>query len=294
MTRILATLTITFLLSGTVTSQSKTDLEREGLKGPVHTVDAESSDFTIEGREQGTGRKLDALTFNSKSQLVQRTIYSDYGFLIGTEKYSHDAGGQLVVAEMYEPKGGLQEKRVFTYRQNRLVEVTTHDASGVAQLKQEYIYDQHSRVKDEIYSFKAKPVGKTSYKLDRNGNIVEAAFFQPNGAKAVAPLGPCFSAHRVVYSYDSRGRVREEITYEPEGSVKRKSSYRYDNNGDIAEELRVETYSTLKFVHSYDYDARDNWIRHTIVVHTTRAPLVGDSPDFSERRIVKTRRIKYY
>ena len=287
MTRILAALTITFLLSGTVTSQNKTDLASEGLKGSVHTVSTESS-------ESGRTKKMDALAFNPKAQLVERTIYNDYGDLVGTETYSHDAAGQLIVAEMYEPKGRMREKRVFIYRQNKLAEVITHDGSGVAQLKQEYIHDRHGRVKEEIYSFKAKPVGKTSFELDRNGNIVEAAFFQPNGAKAVAPLGPCFSAHRVVYSYDRHGRVSEEITYEPEGSVKRKSSYRYDHKGNIAEELRVDTYSTLKFVHSYDYDTRGNWTKQTILVHDSGVPLIGDRPDVSERRIVKTRRITYY
>ncbi|MGH9425645.1 MAG: hypothetical protein ACRD2L_04975 [Terriglobia bacterium] len=121
MTRILIILTITFLLSGTVTSQRKTDVESEGLKGGVHTVSAESSEsIFLEGREEpGRSRKLDSLTFNPKAQLVERVIYDDYGFLVGTEKYSHDAAGHLITAELYDPEGRLQEKRMFIYRQNR-------------------------------------------------------------------------------------------------------------------------------------------------------------------------------
>jgi len=296
MTRIFLTIAISFLLTGTVTPQKKTDVEAEGLSGSVHTVTTESSESISIGalEESRPNRKLGSLTFNSKGQLVERVIYDDYGFLVGTERYFRDVADHLIMTELYDPKRRRQEKRVFIYRRNRLEETITHDGRGVAGLRQVNIYDQRGRVKEEIYYFKTQAIGKTSFDIDGNGNAVNATFFQSNGSGAVAPIGPCFKAHKVSYSYDSRGRVTEEIAYGLDGSVKRKSSYHYDDKGNLSEEMRVDSYSTLKFVHSYDCDAQDNWTKQTIQIHTSREPLFGDRPDESKRMVVKTRQITYY
>lgn len=296
MTKFLIMLALSLLLPDAVSSHRKTDLESEGLKGPVHTVTAESSEsIYIDGREvKGRDRKHDSLTFDSQGQLNERVIYDDYGFLVGKEKYSHDVEGRLITAELYDPKGRRQEKRVFTYRQDNLNEIITYGEKGTATLKQANMYDRKGSLQEEVYYYGAKAIGKTFYKIDDSGNAIEAAFFQPGGSKAVAPIGPCFEVHKVTYGYDSQGRVIYETAYELDGSVKRKASFRYDDRGNVAEEVRTGSLSTLKFVHRYEYDSHGNWIRQTIQVHTSRAPLFGDTPDESERTVIKIRKITYY
>ncbi|MGH9971588.1 MAG: hypothetical protein ACREBG_27845 [Pyrinomonadaceae bacterium] len=296
MSRVVAVLTLSLLLTTTVSSQRKTDLEREGLTGPVRTVSAESSEILyLEGQEHNARtKKLDALTFDPQARLIERTIYDDYGFLVGKEEYAHDVAGHLIRTELHDTRGRPQEKRVFSYRNDRLEETITYDEKGVANLREVYVYDQKGRRKEEVYYAQARTIGKTTFKIDEGGNLLEASFFGPHGAKAVAPIGPCFQVHRVAYSYDGHGRVIEEIAFELDGAVKRKSAYRYDDKGNLAEELRVDSYSTLKFVHGYEYDARGNWTKQTIRVHTSRVPLFGGTPDESQRTIVKIRKITYY
>lgn len=296
MTRFLRMLALSLLLSSTVSPQRKTDLTSEDLRGSVHVVTAESSEsIYLDGQEvKGRDKKLDSLTFDSQGQLIERVIYDDYGFLVGRETYSHDVAGHLITAELYDPKGRRQEKRAFIYRQDQLQEILTYERKRAATLKQVNMYDRKGRLQEEVYYDLTNTIGKTSYKTDDSGNAIEAAFFQANGSRAVAPIGPCFSVHKVTYSYDGQGRVTGEQAYEVDGSVKRNSSYRYDDRGNIAEEVRTGSLSTLKFAHRYEYDRQGNWIRHVVMVHTSRAPLFGDTPDESERTIIKTRRITYF
>lgn len=234
MTRFLGMLVLCLLLSGTVSPQPKTDLERERFRESVHLVTAESSEsIHLEGREEkGRNKKLDSLTFDSQGHLIERVIYDDYGFLVGRERYSHDVAGRLITAGLYDSKGRRQEKRSFIYQQNHLQEILTYGGTGQATLRQVNIYDRKGRLQDEVYYDPTNVIGKTSYKTDERGNAIAAAFFQPNGSKAVAPLGPCFSVHEVTYSYDSRGRVTAETAFEVDGSVKRNASYRYNDEED--------------------------------------------------------------
>lgn len=293
--RVLTLLVLHLILAGPANSQSNSDLLMEGLKGPVRSVSGHSLEsLSIDGNEtQGQDKKLDSLTFNSRGWLVERVMYDVYGFLIGTGKYSHDEAGNVIASEIRDPRGTILDKQIFKFENEKLKESTSLDARGATGMKEILSYES-GILQQESYFMKARLLGKTSFKSDDRGNLIEAAFFLADGSKAVAPIGPCYNAHRIVYRYDNNRRVTEEITYNLDGSAKRKTTYRYDDRGNIAEELRVDNYSTLKFVHTYEYDRHDNWIRQIVKVHTSRLPLFGDKPDESHRRIVKQRTIAYY
>src|ERR1700741_3023843 len=105
MSRSLIALAIALIFSSTIHSQQKSDLQNEALQGSVHTVESESYSSMIGDGTEGRGRtkQLDTLTFNRDGKLVQRLIYDDYGFLVGTEKYSHNAAGERIAAVLIDP-----------------------------------------------------------------------------------------------------------------------------------------------------------------------------------------------
>lgn len=296
MKRLVVVVVIGLLSSINANSQSLHDTQREGLHGPVRTVETESSETMSMGSLQSEvrKRKLDSLTFNRDGRLVQRVVYDDYGFLVGTEGYSHNTDGDTVQTELTNEKGSLEEKRVYNYQKGKLKEILTYDANGSLTLKEVYQYDAAGHLIEQRYFASGKSIGRTLFQTDDAGHAVDASFFLANGTKAVAPIGPCFNVHRVAYSYDTRGRVIEEVAYKPDGSEKRKSMFLYDEKDRVAEEKRIDYYSTLKFVHQYDDDEKGSWTKETILVHTSRRPLYGDKPDESVRRIIKTRKITYY
>ena len=243
----------------------------------------------------GRHKKLDSVTFDASGKITERTIYDDYGFLVGKEIYSYDSKGNLTKTELYDSKGAVEEKRAFTYGvNNKPVRLVIYDGKGADTLKQTYSYDEKGNLREEVYYEQEKPVGRTSFKSDERGNIAEVAFYLADGSKAVAPVGPCFGAHRVVYAYNSKNELIEKTAYEINGSVKRKWSYVYDGKGNITEDIRVDEWSTLKFDYTYEYDSNGNWIEQTSLVRTSRKPLEGNTPDISERKIVTIRNITYY
>ena len=40
-----------------------------------------------------------------------------------------------------------------------------------------------------------------------------------NGSKAVAPIGPCLGAQKVVYTYDKERRIETKVAFELDGHV---------------------------------------------------------------------------
>src|SRR6185369_2776194 len=123
-------------------SQTKTDLDREGLRGSVRSVRVQSIEsITIDGHtSQDKPRQMDSLNFDRSGRMVERIIYDDFGFLVGTEKYTHDAAGLLIAAELTDEKGKPQEKTIYAYFGGKLRELQTYDGQGVLVLKEIYTY----------------------------------------------------------------------------------------------------------------------------------------------------------
>jgi hypothetical protein len=298
MAKFLGTLLITLLLAVTASPQRKTtDLESESLKGPVHFVTSESSSSLTVGSltDKGPNKKLDSLTFDAQGLLIERVIYDDYGFLVGTEKYSHDAAGHMLTAELVDEKGHPQDKQTYTFGpQGRLQEIVFADEKGTASLRQVYLYDQQGHLAAEVYYDPKNTIGKTVFQTDARGYPLEAAFFLADGSKSSASMGPCYSVHKVKYTYDSQGRVIEETGFLTDGSVKRKSTYRYDEKGQVAEEVRTGNLSILTYVHQYEYDQQGNWTTHTTKLHSSREPLFNETRDEADSTTIRTRKITYF
>jgi antitoxin component YwqK of YwqJK toxin-antitoxin module len=289
-------LTVAGIVAANLAPPQAQDLADEGLRGPVRRVDAQSEDsITIDGHTSQAGAKtLVSLIFDKKGRLVERIDYDADGSLRRTDRYSHDRNGLLIASQSFDEKGKPEDKQTYSYRDGKLREALTYDADGKLTLKEALRYDANGRLVAEDYFAGGILRGKTTFTTGADGNVSEAAFFRPDGSKAIAPIGPCYNAHRVSYSYDDQRRLSEETSYELNGNAKQRTTYRYDSRGNIVEKHIKDGFSTIDYIHQYEYDARGSWTRETVQTHTTRAPLFGDKPDTSDRTIITTRKITYY
>lgn len=292
MGRIYPTLTLALLLLNWAGTQKMTDREKAKLLGAVRSVRSQMTDYI--GRDlQGEGRakQLDTATYDENGNEVERTIYDDYGFLVGKEIHTRGANGDLLDSVLSDPEGEVMERRVYTYDGGKAIQVVTSDGKGNIGLKQVNSYGADGRLREETYYNPKEAAGRTGYRYDEKGRISEVAFYLANGSKAVAPIGPCLGAHRVTYSYDGKGRPIKVVAYEPDGELKKSWQYSYNPKGLIAEDIRESAWSRTTFAYTYVYDSHGNWIKQIATVND-QSKLSQMGPD--ERKMMITREIAYY
>ena len=280
------------LLFSSAGAQRKTDREKENLLGPVRSVRSQSMDYVDgQSQEKGQTRQLDTVTYAANGNEIERTIYDDFGFLVGKEIHTCDAKGYLLESVLSDPKGAILEKRAYSYDSGNLLQIITYDEKNRIGLKQVNSYDANHRLREETYYDPKNAVGKTIYKYDENGSISEVAFYLADGSKAVAPIGPCLGAHKVIYSYDGSSKPNKVVAFEPDGEMKKSWKYTYNREGQLAEDMRESVWSSTKFTYIYEYDSKGNWIKQTgTVIDQSKSSPTGAF----ERKTVISREISYY
>lgn len=292
MRRLFAVLTFSLLLLNSAGGQRTTDKEKENLFGAVRSVRSQMIDYMDEkSQKKERIKKLDTVTYDINGNEVERIIYDEYGFLFGKEVHVYNFQSNLAEAVLSEPKGAVMERRAYSYNNGNLIQIVISDAKGNIGLKQVNSYDATGRLSEETYYAPKDAVGKTVYKYDEKGNLSEAAFYLANGSEASAPIGPCLGAHKVIYSYDAKGKPGKVVAYEPDGKVKQSWTYTYNPKGQISEDLRESVRAITKFIYTYQYDAKGNWIKQTAII--------ADQSKFSDmgvskRKTVVSREIAYY
>jgi len=300
MHRLFTALTLPLLIFSLAAAQKGPDREGENLLGAVRSVRSQMTEYS-DGDSQGESRtrQRDLVTYDARGKEVERTIYDDYGFLVGKEVYARDANGNLIESVLSDPKGVAMERQTYAYANAKLAEIVGHDGRGNVGLREVYAYDEDGRLREVTYYEGREAVGKTAYSYDGQGRVSEVAFYLADGSRAVAPVGPCLGAHRVTYSYDEMGRPAKVIAYEPDGNPEKSWQYSYNPAGQLAEDIREDAWSRTTFVYAYEYDSRGNWIKQIATV--SGQPKLGQL-DFDEttqmtpdkRRVIISREIAYY
>jgi YD repeat-containing protein len=299
MRRFILSATLLIAFCSAAFPQRKSDLEREGLSGPVRAVSAEKVDYadgSDESKSEIRRKPLDVITFNTNGYQTKRVIYDDYGFLVGTQTYAYDALGRLTEELLNDEENSPLAKDVYSYdADSKLATKLSYEGTSPRALKQTYVYDSRGKMIDEVLSYLNKPAGKTAFKYDERGRLSEVVFYTSKGERGVASVGPCFGAHRLVYKYDGRGRIVEVQAFEPDNSLKRKTTYSYDDRGNVLEESRADSSSSTVFIHSYEFDSHSNWVkRKTRVLFKSKLSLPNDDPAGHERVQAVYRTITYY
>ena len=288
-----AVIFVCYATFGSATAQPKSDIEKQGLRGPVRSVKSQTNDAADERPgAKGRVKQLDTVTYDQNGNEIERIIYDDYGFLVGKETHSHDAKGLLTESVLTDPKGTVMEKRNYRYDGDKLTQIVISDGKGKPIVKQVNSYDVNGRRQKESYFDQSKLAGTTVYEYDQKGNTAQVSFHLANGSKAEAPIGPCLGAHRVVYEYNNERKLTKVIAFESDGKEKKSWTYRYNAAGDVAEDFRESFWSTTKFSYVYEYDSHGNWVKQIAAVDD-RSKTFDDSTS-TIRKTEIVREITYY
>lgn len=256
------------LLVGLTAAHQKSNREEEDLLGPVRSVSSQMTHRLLEmdlGEPETKDRpqRQDLVVYDRQGNEAERTIYDDYGFLVGRQVARRDPDGHLVESILSDPKGTVMARYAYVHADGKLAETVHYDRQGKVELREINSFGEQSRLSETTYRTAGISVGKTVYRYDSAGRRSETAFFMPDGAKAIAPIGPCLGAHRITFTYDEQGRPREAVSYEPSGVMKKSWLYAYNDKGLVSEEKLEDSYDHTTNTHVYEFDPRGNWIRRT-------------------------------
>lgn len=271
MRRFFTVLALPLLWFGLTAAHKASDREDEELLGAVRSISSQIvTKFAFDPNYPGRPQQQDLVSYDTRGNEAERTIYDDYGFLAGRQVNKRDSNGHAVESILSDPKGAVMERVVRTYSGGKLAETIRYDGKGKVSLREVNSYDENGRLAEETYYEGDKAAAKTVYRYDEAGRGSETAFFMADGSKAIAPIGPCLGAHRMTFTYDSKGRPYKVVSYEPNGRVKKSWLYAYNDKGLMSEEKLEDSYDHTTNTHLYEYDSRGNWIKR--MTTTIRRP----------------------
>jgi len=149
--------------------------------------------------EQEPYKKL--YTYNDFGHMVVAVDYDENNRVVNTWRYAYSADGKKISEEGWSSTGRLVSREEFDEHENR-VRLTWFREDGKPER------EQHWR-----------------YQYSREGNVTEQLMFPPDEPHA---------SYRSVFSRDDEGRLREQVHYWPDGSLKEKKVF--DEGGVLREE----------------------------------------------------------
>jgi hypothetical protein len=179
----------------------KSQREKEGWRGPVHTVFVEMANFVEDGDKQSLGPRvpLFSVTYDPAGKRCDETTH--YTELIDshTTDYDtrYDAKGR-VSEQSYYRDGMFQYKVLSTYQDEKVVTEDFCAANSTPNYKREHKYDAEGNPIEMSYS---EAGGKLIYKLkydneyDSAGNLIKITIFQwtsEQGEELYKPLSVHF------------------------------------------------------------------------------------------------------
>lgn len=215
-----ASLVLCFLSLTPVAAQSQTDRDRDGLVGPVKSVEAYLIDFV---QKEEKRRPSFTTTYNTEGNISKRATYDSTGAISARYVHTYDANGR---STGYEEYAAMLDKTLTIPRRH----VYKLNEEG---RKVEYI----------VFESNGTVGTRFVYKYDPKGNLIEQQWYPHTGQ-----LGGS-----LIYTFDEKGKQTSETSYEGSGALSWKSISKYDNNGNKTEWVHYERKSLRYKIH-FTYD----------------------------------------
>jgi hypothetical protein len=270
-------------------AQQKTDLQNQVLNGKVKSVSLSS--LASDGK---TERLIEMIHFNTKGMIADRAINDDKGRVIGTTTYSYDTTGRLTKTSMVDQQDKIIEEQTVAYDDaNHMKTIKSHGADSGEVSMETYKLDDTGNAVRIQHSDGKKSVGTTHFKT--TGNTVEMTFTGPDGKPAIATVGPCLGAQKVVLKKDASGTVLAQSAYDLKGVVKNQRTYTYDAKMHATSMLVESPNSKVKYDYTYEFDVQGNWtkqINQPSVVSGSKEVLNHSASGGAKHALL--RKIEYY
>ncbi|MBI3620852.1 MAG: hypothetical protein HY208_01490 [Nitrospirae bacterium] len=222
------------LLAGPATVEAKSDREKTGLIGPVKTVVEES------GPAEGDGRGV--LFFSTTFNVDGMEIGKESGIIIHSNS-AHDTVKKSTAT--YDPNKKAREFLSYSYTK----EDGTDYEDGFFTGKDIDTFDAHGNmIKHDVYEADGSIQSSHEYRYDNKGNITEDISYRADGSKS--------STESTIHTYDEKGHLVKSVTHDGKGSSV-KVIYRYDTTGRMTEQSLYDTDGSLAQYYRYDEARRE-------------------------------------
>jgi len=278
-----------------IVAQTKTDKDRDELVGPVKSVEAYLVNFVkkdngiVEAR-----RRWYTTTYNTEGNISEKVTYDQSGAILEKLVHTYDANGR---STGYDEYAALLDKtltipRRHVYKLNeegRKVEYIVFESDGSVGTRFVYKYDAKGNLTEQQwYAHTGRLGGRLVFTFDEKGNETSQTSYQADGSLSWKSFSKYDDngnktewihydgktlRYKIVYSYDSKGRVLEKETAEfnsapnalpPSHSPEPgKEVYTYDDDERTKEVVTYGVDGTLKGKVAYAYDERKNEVGRT-------------------------------
>lgn len=274
---------VVFALAGVMAQGgpgTTTAAQRAGLSGPVAHVLTEEEGEDVARRARSEAR------YDEAGQLQELVSYA-YDFRDGSLRSrsvtTYDGGRQLL-RETTDAAGDVIATTLYRYDgHDRLIEVITYDASGAVSARQTSAYDAAGRlvrheehrgaglIRAQDLTYRDDGTPHTHELYDGDGTLLWARAYAYGGLSYEELDYDDDGAveRRSAVRLDERGEVVEVLEFDEDGAVVERATYTYDERGVLVED-RWETDLTgrpSQYVteYAYEFDDRGSWtIRRTI------------------------------
>jgi len=249
----------------------KTDLEMQGLRGPVQAVvEVVEGTFIWTSHYDGQGRLTEFIV-----SYVDKTMFP------GKEEkhvYEYDSEGKRIKAMGYAEDRKVFERETYSYDDhgNRTAEIII-SANGALKSASFYAYDEKGNRSSFIKYITHKLLHSTSFVHDQLGRVIREVHYD-NGVLDA----DC----KQTYSEDAKRK--DSLCYKPNGALLSKGVERFDDSGNVIERVNYDPAGmpVSKTTYAYQFDATDNWIKRTFQVwHGQDGQFVLKETRTQERKI---------
>jgi hypothetical protein len=266
--------------------QKKADREKDGLTGPISTIETGRIDYSlIEGRTvEGKGVRSQVTSYNGEGQRLERSTFDPKGEILERLVYTYDAGGRNTGYEEYYKAATKPRRHVFLLDdKGNQTEYKVYEADGTLASRFLYKYDDKRNKTEEIfYSWNGIRTGKLVYEYDDRGNQLTQTSYNQDDSISWRTVTSYDGAgrrlqwtqfqneilrYRIFSKYDDRGRMIEQQTFEfnappnihvTHAPVPGKVIYTYDDDKRTKEVSSYSESGLLKDRIVYSYDDKDN------------------------------------
>lgn len=262
--------------------KTKTDLEKDNLKGPVKQAVEEYEYFSFtSGKKQLVHRKRSETTYNvdgSRATYVHYSLGEDHKV---SWSYRYDDNARLVevkfLATYLKPSSWSV---IYEYdARGLLTRSFVREPDGKTAGRTVYLYDsQCNKVREDDYRWDGTLSSIQRFGYDQHRNVLTTTICDS--------VGTVEAKVKNTYDSDERKIADSSVMYD-KGSVESTEERKYDENGNRVSQITYDSDGRREEVRfSYEFDSHGNWTKKTSLKLVTKNGKESWEPDGWEYRTI--------
>lgn len=258
---------IILLLSSCGQRKELNELQVRNLKGDV---------ISVATRTYKAKNKFGEIT---KDEVAYSNIYDELNSLIEFNNFK-----QLISISAFDKRGDLEEKRIYTYKDDNLYCIDSYDENGELENKTIYTYENEfvssiimydndgDMIQTNTYENNGSRLTKLSF-FDKEGELISSTIFQGDNNRISKQISTDKSGKETIIINEFVGDFISKIIH-PEYTIE----VIRNKNNDVIEAINAEISPNQNIIFSegsniiyeYEYDEKGNWIKRFEIDKSTK------------------------